>query len=61
MSVQVVLQAVVGKTPDFNHLVPASRDDDRGVRGGREAHARHPISVTIMLLELEITSEMKNL
>lgn len=45
----VVLQFAVGQIPDLDGTIPAARDDDRIRMIWREADARHPIRVSILL------------
>ena len=42
-------QLAVGQVPDLDQLVPAARDDQRVGRRGREAHARDPLGVAVLL------------
>lgn len=48
----VGLELAVGQVPHFHGAIPTARDDDRVGHVGREAHARHPIGVGILLLGL---------
>lgn len=46
VALKVVLDSEVGGTPNLDKTIPASRDENRGVEGWREADARDPLSVT---------------
>jgi len=48
VAVVVGLELAVGQVPDLDGAVPAGRDDDRVGHVWREAHARHPITVSIL-------------
>lgn len=49
VAMMIVLQLAVGQVPDLDGAIPATGHND-GIRVvGRETHARHPISVAILL------------
>lgn len=49
VAVVVVLQLAVSQVPDLDGAIPAAGHDDRVGVVGREAHARHPVGVAILL------------
>ena len=49
VAVVVGLELAVGQVPHLDGAVPAGRDDDRVGHVGREAHARHPVGVSVLL------------
>lgn len=49
VSVVVQLELAVGQVPDLDGAVPSGRDDDRIDLVGREANARNPIAVSVLL------------
>jgi len=49
VSNKVVAELAGLKRPDLHKSVPASRDDDGGRRGRREADARDPVVVAFIL------------
>jgi hypothetical protein len=46
---KIGLELAVVKGPDLHKLVPARRDDDRSFDGRREANARDPLGVGVLL------------
>lgn len=49
VAVMVVLQLAVGQVPDLDGAIPAAGHNDGVGVVGREAHARHPVGVAILL------------
>lgn len=49
MAVVVVLQLAVSQVPDLDGTIPAARHNDGVGVVRRETHARHPVSVAILL------------
>lgn len=49
MSVVVQLELAVGQVPDLDGAIPTSRDNDWIDLVGREANARDPVGVSILL------------
>jgi len=52
---EVGAQLAVGQVPHLHQLVPAAGDDDRSGRCRREAHAAHPASMCIRVLDSVLT------
>jgi hypothetical protein len=48
VTLKVGAELAVGKRPDLDELVPASRHDDGGSKRRRELHARDPLSVALL-------------
>jgi len=48
---EVGAKLAVGQVPYLHQLVPATGNDDRVSRGGREAHAAHPATMRIGVLD----------
>ncbi len=49
VALQVVVQFAGCQAPHFDQLIPASRHDQGRLHIGREAHARHPFLMTVIL------------
>mmetsp|Transcript_11550 Transcript_11550/g.15603 ORF Transcript_11550/g.15603 Transcript_11550/m.15603 type:complete len:292 (+) Transcript_11550:257-1132(+) len=48
VALEVSAEFAVGKRPNLDELVPASRHDDGGSQGRREANARDPLGVALL-------------
>jgi hypothetical protein len=48
VTLEVGAELAVGQRPDLDELVPASRHNDGGIEGRREANARDPLSVALL-------------
>jgi hypothetical protein len=48
MSLEVGLELEVGETPNFDDLVPSTRDEQRGGKVGGETDTGNPVSVAIV-------------